>query len=191
MNDEDSPLPWPHAPTHKLDGRGRYFVTAATLQHAHHFRSNDRLRLLHDALLRYAHKFGWQLEAWAVFSNHYHFVAQSPADASTLRSMIAQLHELTSKRVNSLDHTPQRQVWHNFWDVNLTNHYSYLARLNYTHENAVKHGLVKLAKDYPWCSASWFEHTVSAPMVNLLKGFSVIFVSSLGSCQYIAATMRR
>ena len=27
-----------------------------------------------------AHEFGWQLEAWAVFSNHYHFVGHSPEE---------------------------------------------------------------------------------------------------------------
>ena len=27
-------LPWPHAPTHRLDSGGTYFVTASTLHHA-------------------------------------------------------------------------------------------------------------------------------------------------------------
>jgi hypothetical protein len=38
-------------------------------------------------------QFGWQLEAWAVFSNHHHFIAHSPADAadaSSLSDMLAQ-----------------------------------------------------------------------------------------------------
>jgi hypothetical protein len=34
---------------------------------------------------------------------------------------------------------------------------SWLARLNYVHQNAVKHGLVPIAHQYPWCSAPWFE----------------------------------
>ena len=67
--------PWPHAPTHQLSGQGTYFVTVSTYQKAHHFHGAKRLRVLHRGLLSVAGKFGWQFEAWAVFSNHYHFIA--------------------------------------------------------------------------------------------------------------------
>jgi putative transposase len=73
--------PWPHAPTHQLSSRGTYFVTASTYQKAHHFRGAKRLQVLQRGLLTMARKFDWQLEAWAVFSNHYHFIAHSPAAA--------------------------------------------------------------------------------------------------------------
>ncbi|MGZ3632738.1 MAG: hypothetical protein ACXWM7_00200 [Parachlamydiaceae bacterium] len=36
---------------------------------------------LHSLLLELARKYGWNLEAWAIFSNHYHFIAQSPLEA--------------------------------------------------------------------------------------------------------------
>jgi len=42
------------------------------------------------------------------------------------------------------------------------------ARLNYTHQNAVKHGLVGVASDYPWCSASWFERTAIPAQVKTI-----------------------
>ena len=48
-------------------------------------------------------------------------------------------------------------MWHNFRDSRLTYEKSYLARLAYTHRNPVKHGLVPVANQYPWCSAAWFE----------------------------------
>ena len=81
--------PWPHAPTHQLAGRGTYFVTAATHLKIHHFRGARRLRVLQRGLLTVTQQFGWQLEAWAVFSNHYHFVAHSPADAADANSLSA------------------------------------------------------------------------------------------------------
>jgi putative transposase len=71
-------MPWPHAPTHQLNSRDTYFVTASTLHHSHCFRGKERLAVLHRGLLKVAAKFGWRLGAWAVFSNHYHFVAHSP-----------------------------------------------------------------------------------------------------------------
>ena len=45
----------------------------------------QRLEFLHDSLLGLAEEYGWNLQAWAVFSNHYHFVAMSPPDAESWR----------------------------------------------------------------------------------------------------------
>ena len=166
--------PWPHAPTHQLAGRGTYFLTAATYLKAHHFRGADRLQVLHRGLLTVAEQFGWQLEAWAAFSNHYHFVAHSPpdaADASSLSAMLGMLHTKTAGWVNGLDKTPARQVWFNFRETKLTHQRSYLARLNYVHQNAVKHGLVPVASQYPWCSAAWFERTASPAVVKSIYRF--------------------
>jgi putative transposase len=129
---------------------------------------------LQTELLKLAQEFGWQLEAWAVFSNHYHFVAQSPEtdiDAASLEPMLTALHSKTAIWVNRLDQTAGRKVWHNFWETRLTYEKSYLARLNYVHQNAVKHGLVPVANQYSWCSAGWFERTASESMVKTIYRF--------------------
>ena len=173
-------IPWPHAPTHQLSGRGTYFVTASTYQHAHHFRGAKRLQVLQRGLLTVAEKFGWQLEAWAVFSNHYHFIAHSSADAddaSNLSDMLSVLHVKAAEWANKLEKTPGRQVWFNFRETKLTHQRSYLARLNYVHQNAVKHGLVPVAGQYPWCSAAWFERTASAAMVKSIYRFKTERIS--------------
>jgi putative transposase len=73
--------------------------------------------------------------------------------------------------VNRLDQTAGRQVWHNFWETKLTYQKSYLARLNYVHQNAVKHGLVPVATQYPWCSAGWFERNAAPAMVRAIFRF--------------------
>jgi REP-associated tyrosine transposase len=127
-------------------------------------------------LFTVAERFGWQLEAWAVFSNHYHFVAHSPASeagAVSLSRMVCLLHERTAKWVNRLDGAAGRQVWHNFRETRLSYEKSYLARLSYTHQNAVKHGLVRLANLYPWCSAAWFERTATHAQVKTIYSFKI------------------
>ncbi len=172
--------PWPHAPTHQLATRGTYFVTGSTFGQLHHFRGAKRLRVLHRGLLTVAGEFGWQLEAWAVFSNHYHCIAHSPrdaTDASSLSAMLSMLHVKTAGWINKLDNEPGRQVWFNFWDTRLTHQRSYLARLNYVHQNAVKHGLVPVASQYPWCSAAWFERTASPAMVKSIYRFKTDRIS--------------
>ncbi len=129
------------------------------------------MEVLHRGLLRVAHERGWQLEAWSVFSNHYHFIAQSPNGAEnsgSLRVMLGRLHEKMAKWINELDGTPERKVWHNYWETRLTYEKSYRERLNYVHGNAVRHGLVPVANQYPWCSARWFEGVATVAQVRTI-----------------------
>ncbi|MFO1462003.1 MAG: hypothetical protein U1G08_21685 [Verrucomicrobiota bacterium] len=166
--------PWPHAPVHQLAVGGTFFVTSSTYLKAHHFRGANRLRVLHRGLLTVGRDYGWRFEAWAVFSNHYHFVAHSPSDspnAETLGEMLKTLHVRTSAWINRQDGTPTRQVWFNFWETRLTFPKSLLVRLNYTHQNPVKHGLVTVANQYPWCSAGWFERTASPSQIRTIYRF--------------------
>jgi putative transposase len=171
---EADKIPWPHAPTHLLSNSGNFMLTAGTYLKRHHFRGADRLRVLQRGLLTAARDFGWQLEAWAVFSNHYHFVGRSPAEgAGNLSSMLGRLHEETAKWVNDLDGTPGRKVWHNFYETELTFQKSYFARLNYVHQNAVRHALVPVGNQYTWCSAAWFERTATRAQVKTIYRFKI------------------
>ncbi len=153
---------WHHGPLHVLLERGVYMVTAGTYLKEQHFRGAERLTMLHDQLHAVAQEFGWLLEAWAALSNHYHFVARSPENPESLKRMLSKLHTLTAKKVNELDATPGRKVWHQYWDTRLTFERSYLARLHYVHRNPVHHRVVANAAGYPWCSAARFE--VEAPL---------------------------
>jgi putative transposase len=167
-------IPWPHAPEHRLSVRGTYFVTAGTYLRQHHFAGKARLAVLHRGLLKVASDFGWRLEAWAVFSNHYHFVGHSPSEEATAESlsrMLGQLHEKTAKWINRLDQSAGRTVWHNYRESRLTYEKSYFARLNYVHQNPVKHRLVPIASRYPWCSARWFERTATPAQVKTIYRF--------------------
>ncbi len=169
-------VPWPHAPLHRLSDAGTYFVTVGTYLKEHHFRGAKRLGVLCRGLLSVARGFGWTLEAWAVFSNHYHFVAHSPEgedSAESLARMLGLLHQKTAKWVNECDSALGRQVWHNYRETRLTYQRSYFARLKYTHYNPVKHGLVRAPNQYPWCSASWFERVATPAQVKTIYRLKV------------------
>jgi len=148
---------WPHAPTHHLSSPGAYIITAATYQKLPHFRSASRLQFLRDSLLDLAQNNHWHLQAWAIFPNHYHFIAIFPTTPIKVSSPIRELHSWTAKEMNQRDATPGRRIWFQFWDSHLTFQRSYLARLNYVHTNPVHHGLVREPTNYPWCSAAWFQ----------------------------------
>ena len=164
---------WPHAPSHRLAEGGTYMVTAGTYRKAHYFRTPERLAVLQRGLLKLAAQFAWQIEAWAIFSNHYHFIAHSPPDGGeSLRTMLHDLHGALAEWVNRLDAARGRRVWHNYWESRLTYEHSYLARLHYVHRNPVHHGIVPVASQYPWCSAAWFEQSATPAQVKTIYSFA-------------------
>jgi len=150
-----------------------YFVTAGTLNKRHFFDKPEKRDLLERQLLSMAKGYRWQLEAWAVFANHYHIVARGNPDSRNLGELLHDLHGVSSRDLNKLDGIEGRNVWYNFRDTKLTIQYSYLARLNYVHQNAVKHKLVAVANQYPWCSAAWFERVASPAIVKTIYGFKI------------------
>jgi putative transposase len=131
-------------------------VTGAILHNQHLLSENKRKEFVLKTLLERAKLLNWNLQAWAILENHYHFVAQAPENAITLKKLIQQMHSITAIQINKWDRTPGRQVWFNYWDTCLTHEKSYLARLHYVHMNPVKHGLIENVIDYPFCSYGWF-----------------------------------
>ena len=164
---------WHHAPSHRLEESGTYFITAGTHQKRHLFRSRASLDHLVDRFFFFADKHALELEAWAWFSNHYHFIARAPEAKPRIREMIHEMHTATANELNEMDGAPGRRVWYQYWDTHLTYEKSYLARLRYVHENAVHHGLVPVASQYPWCSAAWFEREASPSFVRTVNSFKI------------------
>lgn len=163
---------WHHAPLHLFEADTVYMVTAGALHKQHFFRGNHRLGSLQKLLFEACVRFEWQLIAWAVFSNHHHFLARSPGNPETLSRLIQQLHSKAAKMVNRLDGLSGRQAFHQYWDRCLTFAGSYCARVNYVNNNAVHHGLVRLATDYPFCSARHFEAGAPSAVRRKLASFS-------------------
>jgi putative transposase len=163
---------WPHSPSHHLRDAGTYIVTAGTYSREHIFRGAERLTTLTNYILELAERYAWSLQAWAVFPNHYHLVGSSQSPES-LRSFLRHLHSITAIEVNELDKAPGRRVWFEFWETRLTFPRSYLSRLNYVHQNAVRHGLVRVAAQYPWCSAGWFEREAARSFYQTVSSFRI------------------
>ncbi len=149
-------------------------VTCGTLHKAPILSTPERLTTFQTLLFEYVRKFGWQLQAWAILNNHYHWIGISPesnADAQSLKVLTAQLHEVSTKRFNHEDAVVGRRLWYNYWESHITFEASYLARLKYVHDNPVHHGIVSNAANYAWCSRAWFERTANRAFVKQLDGF--------------------
>jgi len=146
---------WPHAPPHWLYEAGIYMVTAGTCGKVCYFNTESRRDALLMALADAAMEFGWNLQAWAVMANHYHFVAATK-NPETLTQMLGKLHAVSARQINREDRTLGRKVWFQYWDSHITYEASWLARLHYVHTNPVHHGVVSCAEQYRWCSAAAF-----------------------------------
>lgn len=162
---------WHHRPAHVFEPGQLYMVTASTLHKQLLFSGDERLSMLQQYLFTLSKKFGWELQAWALFSNHYHFIAKAPDDAQTLKTLVRQLHSLTARQLNLMDNMSGRKVWFQYWDTCLTYEKSYYARLNYVMNNPVHHGLVHVAPMYKFCSAGWFDGETNQSFINKVKSY--------------------
>ncbi len=163
---------WPHSPIHRFAESGSYIVTAATLNKEHLFRAKSRMDYLHDQLLARCAELELHLQAWAVFSNHYHFVCFT-ACPEHIETLCRGLHRDTAIQVNEADGTVGRHVWFNYWDTRLTSSRSYFARMRYVQENPVRHRLVTEAAHYPWCSAKWFRANAPGALQRTVASFKI------------------
>ena len=161
---------WPHSPIHLLDSSGAYIITAATYRKVPIFRSRDRLDRVLSHFHAVAMKYGIAIQAWAMFPNHYHFVGVLD-HSSKLSAFVQHFHSVTAREVNGLDSTPGRKVWFQYWESHLTFERSYFARLRYVHENPVRHGVARVASNYPWCSAAWFEREAEPSFRKTISRF--------------------
>ena len=156
---------------HRLLEHGTYMITGGTYLKQPFLNETAKRSLVRDLLFEFAEKHNWQLQAWAVMNNHYHFIASSPNTPESLTVLIAQLHEYSAKKLNRMDDSPGRKVWHNYWDSHITHQTSFFSRLRYIHQNPVHHGVTEDASSYEWCSQRWLEQNAPRSFVNTLARF--------------------
>ncbi len=152
-------------------------ITCGTYRKAHFLNTPEKLDMFSHLFFACIAEAGWDIHAWAVLSNHYHFIASSPSDPDTLRRMISKLHTLSAQDINVQDHQPGRKVWFQYFDSHITFMNSYLPRLKYVHENPAHHGILPCAENYPWCSASWFARNAKPGFRKTVEGFKTDAIS--------------
>src|SRR5688572_23478147 len=122
-------MDWPHAPIHRFgDAGGIYFITGATLYKQHFYKAPIALDLLQGLLFALTKRYFCELQAWALFSNHYHLVLSSNT-GEAVHEMLARFHSDAAVTINRHDGVNGRRVWFQFRDTELTYERSWLARL--------------------------------------------------------------
>jgi putative transposase len=143
-------------------------VTAGTYGKVSFFNTEARRDFLLKTLAEVTQEFGWHLQAWAVMTNHYHFVASTESPGN-LSKIVSKLHAVSARQINAEDQTPGRKVWFQYWDSHITYEASWLARLQYVHTNPVHHGVTHNAEHYRWCSAALFAADQNRSFVETVR----------------------
>jgi putative transposase len=183
---------WPHGPPHRLTDQGAYMITCGTYRKANFLSTPEKLDMFRNLFFSCAAEAEWDLHAWTILSNHYHFIASAPSDPGSLRRMLSKLHTLSAPDLNAQDCQPGRKVWFQYFDSHITFTNSYLARLKYVHHNPVHHGLLTRAENYPWCSASWFARTARPAFRATVEGFKTDALSVMDTfVPQISASLTR
>jgi REP element-mobilizing transposase RayT len=84
-------------------------VTAGTYQKQQFFNTPALLTELTNTILQRAEMYGWNLQAWAIFPNHYHFLAE-PHNPNTLPRMIREIHSLSAHHLNKEQHPRSKSL---------------------------------------------------------------------------------
>ena len=163
-------IEWPKTPARKLHEKGTFAVTGETSKKAYLFNTAEKLDILQESMLKLALEYKWQLEAWSLFSNHYHILISSRTP-DNLDAFIEAFHAQTAEQLNALDAVEKRKVWVQYSVNRIIMQASHNAFLNFIHHNCVKHGVAKDATTYPWCSAKWFETVNDPEYVIKIKSF--------------------
>jgi putative transposase len=145
-------------------------VTGGIFLKSHLLATRAHLIAVQDTMFEVLEHHGLELEAWAILSNHYHFVANG-SESLDLSKVIGQFHRKSARLLNEIDNLPGRRVWYRSWDTQITYHPSYMARLHYVHRNPVRHGVVEVAEEYEFCSMGWLLRRGARPWVDSVLSF--------------------
>jgi len=116
------------------------------------FESDAAKQVFLETLLRTTHRFGWELPAFAIMTNHFHLVVTTP------RGNLSQgMHALQSAFANKhkvFRGSPGHVFQSRFGCAHYPSGPSAARKIDYVHLNPVRAGIVTLEelRNYPWTS---------------------------------------
>lgn len=114
--------------------------------------SNDQDRSAYaDIMAEQLHRFGVEVLAWCLMTNHTHLVAV-PKDQAALARAIGEAHRLYTRMKNFAEGVRGYLFQGRFGSCVLDETHL-LAAARYVELNPVKAGMVRSAEEYPWSSA--------------------------------------
>jgi len=155
-----------------------YFITCRTIKMVNHFNNNEKKNLLWSVVKKARIKFNIKLFGYVILVNHYHLLLQSEFP---INKIIQFVNGKSAINLNKLDKTPGRQVWYQYWDKCIRSKKDFYIRLNYIHQNPVKHNNTKDMYDYRFSSISDYQEKYGREWLNsCFRDYSVVDFVSFG-----------
>ena len=122
-----------------------------------------------DSLLHYRTQGAFLLHCFVLMSDHFHILL-TPNTATTLERVAQFIKGGSAHRLRN-DRPPNIPVWQRgFSDHRIRDAEDYASHVRYIEQNPVRKGLIAVASDYRWSSASGAYHLDSVP--QWLKPFA-------------------
>jgi len=112
----------------------------------------DDYRLYLAILGQEANRYGLELHAWCLMTNHVHLIA-TPTSEASLAKAVGRTHWLYTQSINRL-HGRSGHLWQNRFDSCPLDDKHFWAAMAYVERNPVRAKLHRKAWLYPWSSAA-------------------------------------
>ncbi|MBC8319686.1 MAG: transposase [Bacteroidetes bacterium] len=160
-----------------LDPNGTYFITFATVNWVDVFTRNEYRNILIDSFNFCSKNKGLDIHAWVIMSNHVHMIISRKGNIPLERIMrdmkkftsVEIIHAIEESTVESrkkwmlkifadAGKVNPNNVKFQFWQqdnhpIELDSNKEIEQKLNYIHDNPVKHGFTNAPECYDWNSA--------------------------------------
>jgi putative transposase len=138
-----------------------FFITCRLLAHRRRLGEPEFERLARVVGER-REKYHFLLTAWVFLPDHWHAIL-FPRFPVTISRVIEAIKVGSTLRINA-DRKESGLLWQpRFFDRALRSVKEYYEKVEYTHLNPVRAGLVKRAEDWPWSSVHDYTGTLRAP----------------------------
>jgi len=135
---------------HATNNKQTYFISSPTWERRPFFKYERWAKLLIDVLMHYREN-GYLLHEFVVMPDHFHAIITPKASLEKAGQLIKGGFSFRVKK--ELEY--KGEVWQpGFSDHRIRDERDYQAHKEYVHDNPVKKGLVTIASDYPYSSAS-------------------------------------
>jgi putative transposase len=157
----------PHRPPHPEQGPGYYLLTAPCYEYRAVMVPESRRIAFQQRMLDLFNQPGIIVCVWVVLPNHYHVLACLPALA-VVPPIFNLLHGGTSRLWNLEDDKVGRKAWYQYSDRRIRDEDHFYRAINYLHNNPVRHGYARDAREWPSSSLSRYIDEVGTEWLERL-----------------------
>ena len=155
-------------PKHRSKPGGTYFVTTDTWERRKVFLKSTAAELVGAKLFEFRDKGRYYVHAYVVMPEHFH-VLLTPGMTTSLERAIGLIKGGSSFEIGKALRM-RFPVWHEgFTEHEIRDEQDYETHVRYIQSNPVKAGLVREAKDYPYCSLNGKYRLDPWPMASGAK----------------------